>query len=374
MTDTGLPSDTEAPIDAEFEPAQPVSTAQKLRMGPGWRAFGLVCLLFLVSAGLILANYGLIPGLKPRGSETEALQARIVKAEADLQARTQSLESLQASVEESLAELNRLNSNIQGVSNAVDSLREDMDALEATPVTSTQAPNPESIDPLIISRLEALEASLANSAGEETNSSGETIVLDDQLTILRAEIDALRADLEQAQQAPAPIPEPVTNTAEAALALSSIEAAARRGRPFLSGYQQLAEALPNQRSVAALAPLAATGAPTLASLNDQFPALERRALDADAEAMGEAAGFMRGIFGDSLKVRRDGEVSSADLLDAASLALESGDLANAIAELEKLTPGPKAVFGDWLEKANGRLTLENTLEALRLTMIAKARP
>lgn len=381
MTDTSLPSDTEAPIDAEFEPAEPVSSLGNQRLRPGWRAFGAVSLLFLVSAGLILANYGLIPGLKPRASDTAELQSEFQQMQADLNTRAQSLESLQSSVDGSLAELNRLNSNIQGVSNSVDTLRSNVEALENRLASESQAPAMGSengsittVNPLIIDRLEALENAITNFPDGQTSLQGDATRLNSELTTLRSDIETLRSELRAAQTVETEALDASVNSADAALALSAIEAAARRGRPFLSGYQRLITALPNERAVMALAPLAATGAPTLASLNDQFPALESRALDVDADTMGETAGFMRGLFGDSLKVRRDGELSSADLLEAANLALKEGDLEGSIVELEKLPPAPKAVFSEWLESANGRLSLENALEALRLVMIAEARP
>lgn len=381
MTDTSLPSDTEAPIDAEFEPADPASSAGKRRITPGWRAFGAVSLLFLISAGLILANYGLIPGVKPRASNTAKLQAEFQQMQADLNTRAQRLETLHSSVDSSLAELNRLNSNIQGVSNSVDTLRNDLEALESKLASANQAPAISSeggsittVNPLVIDRLEALENAITKFPEGQTSLQGDATRLTSELNTLRSDIESLRSELRAAQSVEDEAPGTSVNAADAALALSAIEAAARRGRPFLSGYQRLITALPNERAVMALAPLAATGAPTLTNLSEQFPTLERHALDVDADAIGETAGFMRGLFGDSLKVRRDGELSSADLLEAASLALKEGDLERSVIELEKLAPAPKAVFSEWLESANSRLSLENALEALRLVMIAEARP
>ena len=83
---------------------------------------------------------------------------------------------------------------------------------------------------------------------------------------------------------------------------------------------------------------------------------------------------MRGLFGDGIQVRQSGEVTTGDQLDAAAAALQVGDLGNAIQSVRALEANLQPVFTDWLDNADNRLLLEETLEALRLTMIAEERP
>jgi len=161
---------------------------------------------------------------------------------------------------------------------------------------------------------------------------------------------------------------------EAALALSAIEAAARRGRPFLSAQQKLAAAMPGNDAVARLGPIAVQTVPTLSDLRASFPALVQTALDASARAEGGGSSWIRGVFGDGIQVRRQGEVTSSDHLDRARTALEAGELAESIEHIRAADPDVQPVFTDWLDNAENRHLLEQTLEALRLTMIAEERP
>jgi len=162
--------------------------------------------------------------------------------------------------------------------------------------------------------------------------------------------------------------------------LSAIEAAARRGRPFQSGYRRMLAAMPDEPTVRALAPLAATGAPTFSDLREQFPPLRHQALDAEASAAGGRTSWMRSVFGDGIIVRREGEASAVTVLEAADAALARGDLSTAIAQIDRLSKidrlstNIQPVFTDWLDNARHRQSLEDALEALRLTMIAKDRP
>ena len=73
-------------------------------------------------------------------------------------------------------------------------------------------------------------------------------------------------------------------------------------------------------------------------------------------------------------MRQSGEITTGDQLDAAEAALQAGDLGNAIQSVRALAPNLQPVFTDWLDNADDRLLLEETLEALRLTMIAEERP
>jgi len=229
------------------------------------------------------------------------------------------------------------------------------------------------VNPIILSRLEAVETAVARlvEASSAQAPDQDPAPVTDDVIALRADIEALREyilDAEQAETAPS------TDTQAAALAISAIEAAARRGRPFLSAYQDLLDAMPDNTAAQSLAPLAVSGAPTMAELRVQFAPIRRRALDADAEAAGNGSGLLRSLFGDGVKVRRDGEMNAGDVLDDAEAALAENDLARAIRLIEGLSEPVQTVFTDWLDSARRRESLETALEALRLSMIAKDRP
>ncbi|MEO0467881.1 MAG: hypothetical protein AAF216_15180, partial [Pseudomonadota bacterium] len=98
------------------------------------------------------------------------------------------------------------------------------------------------------------------------------------------------------------------------------------------------------------------------------------ALDQDARDDGAGSSWMRTVFGDGIQIRRSGETTPRDQLMTAQTALEAGDLATAIEQIRSLDADLQPVFTDWLDNADNRYRLEETLEALRLTMIAEERP
>ena len=132
--------------------------------------------------------------------------------------------------------------------------------------------------------------------------------------------------------------------------------------------------MPSNDAVARLAPIAANAVPTLSDLRERFPALVDQALDAAAQAQGSGSSWMRSLFGDGIQVRRAGEVTSGDHLSRAQVALDQGNLSDSIEHIRAAEPDVQSVFTDWLDNAEDRLLLEQTLEALRLAMIAEERP
>ena len=132
--------------------------------------------------------------------------------------------------------------------------------------------------------------------------------------------------------------------------------------------------MPGYQASGRLAPLATDPIPTLSDLSGTLPELTDRALDQDARAAGTGNSWMRQVFGDGIQVRRDGELTTTDHLRGAETALAAGDLGTAIEQIRALDADLQPVFTDWLNNADNRLMLEQTLEALRLTMIAEERP
>jgi hypothetical protein len=399
MTDIPPPPATgdNAPIDAEFEPAAPRTKAPKQtnRSGPGWLAFGLVGLISIASLGLAAASSGLLPGFKDDADALEPIKTDIaaLKVTGDLsqEAVTQLAEDitrLNAFRRNAVNSQRNINQQFEDINGAIEVLEADISAamgdtpiaaatvatgpeLAATEATQTE---PADIMETRFSELEARIAALSNAASVETNSADiatiELTAIEEEIGLLRERLDVVEAEL--AEQ-PAPAEQTDTNSEDAALALSAIEAAARRGRPFLAAQQKLATALPSNTAAARLEALATDAVPTLADLRASFPDLMSKAIDAEAQAEGGSSSWMRSLFGDGIKVRKKGEVTASDHLLAASEALGERDLETAISRITALDPVVQTVFTDWLDNARKRQTLEDTLEALRLTMIAKDR-
>ncbi|MDJ0922448.1 MAG: hypothetical protein QNI84_15065 [Henriciella sp.] len=390
MTDNpATPSiEDSAPIDAEFEPAP-----KQAREGGGAKRiiFAGIAFIALVSLGAIAVASGLVPGLGGSADEQSALETQI----SELRDQVEQNETAYATLRSSLAEqetastntknaiatlvtrLDSIERSLSDLSRDTSELRETLSAIQV--VSSSDGTDPETgapisvpVNPLILDRLENLENALTGFSDTPQPGAAEISTLAADIDTLRNSLRALDEKIE-ADLNPAAVPGADSTAAEAALALSAIEAAARRGRPFLVSHQKLALSLPNDPNVASLARFASTETPTLTELQSTFAQLEDRALDVDAKAQGGSTSWLRSMLGNAVTVRRDGEVSTADQIDMARTALTDRDLPAAIEAIEPLSPDVQAVFTEWLQSANQRLELEQALEGLRLTMIAKDR-
>ncbi len=394
MTDTKLPPrhSDDLPIDAEFEPAPKRAESGNGGAGPGWPAFFLLAAVSVASLVLAVATSGLLPGSGRNLADIDALQAEITALQSERDtARTEraslivkvgdlgpDIRALSARIQVVTQDIEASNSAVAILEGELKDLNESLDvahrgiarAATVDPETGETVVAP--VNPFILDRLETLEKALTTFAPNAGQAGENVASLSDEISALRAEIETLRNHPSAAETTTGT--NDATNTADAALALSAIEAAARRGRPFQSGYRRMLTAMPDEPTVRALAPLAATGAPTFSDLRDQFPALRRQALDAEASAAGGSTGWMRSVFGDGIIVRRAGEASAVTVLETADAALARGDLSAAIAQIDTLSTNIQPVFTDWLDNARHRQSLEDALEALRLTMIAKDRP
>ena len=404
MTDAPLPpaQPDEAPIDAEFEPAtvqtEPEATqttAKVKRSGPGWGTAILLGAVSLGSLGLAAFATGLVPGFAPKTAGVDELKTQIAALQADRDiARTERAE-LGAVVERGKEMRRYVDRTVEGieqkiadVNGALEVLEADLNEVRDAPpaampevVAVTDAATGETVqmitDPVIIARIEALELAMTG-LQDASIATGEAVIDTDfakAVEDLRGEIETLKetqAALLATENTKLSTEDKVdTSTTDAALALSAIEAAARRGQPFQSAYQKLAGAMPEAPVLKRLQPLSETGAPTYSDLREQFSALTKDALDAEAEADTSTPGWMRTVFGDGIKVRRDGEVAAEDVITAASDALANNDIRAALTQIDRLSPAVQSVFTDWRDSAQQRQSLESALDALRLTMIAK---
>lgn len=378
MTSSSLPPETgdDLPIDAEFEPAEIRAEAEKpTKRGPGWIAFGGLGLVSIAGFALAAASAGLIPGLQPGASKTAALESSLetlstAQSSSAEQAVTQGAEiaALKGRADSLRADRTRTVTDMRAIRDEVASIQADIAALKRAQVAAlaenaesatSGASTPDTSE--LESRVAALETAVV------AQSDGYTLaieLLESRLSALeeKAGTDTLTATAE------------TNNRTEAALALSAIEAAARRGRPFLSAYQRLSTAMPGNDAVRSLSSVSAKAVPTQADLIETLPALIDQALDQEARDSSRGSGWMRDLFGDGIQVRRKDAVTTRDHLDRASAALDAGELAETIEHIRAIDADLQPVFTDWVQNVEDRHLLEESLEALRLTMIAEERP
>lgn len=378
MTDSPHSSSSldDAPIDAEFEPAgrdDPQTGPGSNR--PGWSAYFIVLASAFAALALSAATAGFVPGFKPGDRSVEEVRTKLSAVETDLasdRSETSGLSSdvatLQSRADSLSADRTRINGDIRSLRGEIEALQADISVLQRARVASLadqDAPQRSEIDTsqinALTNRVAAVEDALVAQLG----------TYDSTLELLKSRIAALEAEIASEERVAAGASNART---EAALALSAIEAAARRGRPFLTAQQRLATALPGNEAVNQLAPMASRTVLTIADLRAAFPPLVDQALDAAAATEGGNSGWMRGIFGDGIKVRRAGVQTSRDHLEHAQSALTAGELAEAIEHIRQTPETVQSVFTDWIDNAEQRTQLEQTLEALRLYMIAEDRP
>jgi len=282
---------------------------------------------------------------------------------------------------------------------AIRSAQRRMDELEADLATRSDAMLN------LVSRLETVEEGLTTTGTD----AGEAIA-PDALEALRADIEALKAaassetppvqteeieelrsllqDLREGEIANSQALSERGAGQTAAFSMLSIEAAAREGQPFQTAFARLEEALPGNRSVAKLKPLAARGAPTMARLQAGFSKArtEAAALAAQSkDGSGDGWSWVRQALGEAVVVRRAGDKSGEGTqetvgprsfevaMEAAELRLAVRDLEGAIGAVETLADPIRAPFEDWLVDALARQKLEDGLGELRLTLMDAGR-
>ena len=280
---------------------------------------------------------------------------------------------------------------------AIRSAQRRMDELEADLATRSDAMLN------LVSRLEAVEETLATTA-----TGASATIAPDVLEELRVDIEALKAaagsaappvQTEEIEELRALLQDlregEIANSQAlsargagqiAAFSMLSIEAAARDGRPFQTAFARLEEALPGNRSVAKLKPLAASGAPTLAGLQADFAKARAEAgkisVTPDGSSSGDGWGWVRQALGEAVVVRRSGEDAGEEaaedsgfdtVMQAAELRLAIRDLEGAIGAVETLEEPIRAPFKSWLADAFARQTLEDGLDELRLTLMDAGR-
>lgn len=378
MTTSSLPPETgdDLPIDAEFEPAEPkADRAASMGAGPGWAAFVGLGTISIIALVLAAASAGFIPGLKPGASKVAALETGLADVTAAQSTNTEQVTSQAAEIAalkgraDSLrADRTRTVTDMRALRDELESIQADIAALQRARIATLAEDASDEDGTFATADLAALDARItAIEDALVSQLDGYNLALD----LLKTRLDALE---EKAGSETLTATTAVNNRTEAALALSAIEAAARRGRPFLSAYQRLDEAMPGNGAVRSLSAVASKAIPTRAELIAAFPDLRNEALDQEAESSPGGQGWMRSLFGDGIQVRRKNATTTRDHLGLASEALEAGELAESIEHIRAIDTDLQAVFTDWLQNAEDRHLLEETLEALRLTMIAEERP
>ncbi|MEO0465727.1 MAG: hypothetical protein AAF216_04235 [Pseudomonadota bacterium] len=365
----------EDPIDAEFREAEPEKA--RARSGPGWFSSLILALFAALSGGAL--GYGATQYLSPTASTPAA------EPDTRLETLTSQIDATITALEDDLGDLEtRLEVMSEADTSAdLNDLAERIVALENRP-TKSESTSDGDITPALAAidtlsqRLDAMEGeNTTDSVGQDAVDalSAEILFIKNGLSDLESRIENLSRNMtRQAETAGAE----ADARADAAIALASIDAAARRGDGFAPALAALNRSRPDDRRLEQLEPFALDGAPTRAELSTTFPDVveaTRAALVPDAASSGVLGAAGR-IFGDALQVRDPAAESAYAALETAEAAMARRDLDAALSALRTLdnTSKPaKAALADWISAAEARQTLESVLDSLRLDLMAEDR-
>ncbi|TGD43282.1 hypothetical protein EEB11_10740 [Pseudotabrizicola sediminis] len=356
-----LATDTEDSVVPEADRPAPQTTAPPPEKSGGGGFLGTALGgVVAAAAGYALAIFVPLPGMGISDAPPVATQA-------DLQALAGRIEALESApapdsrLEDRLAALEARSEpeaapqpDLSPLTDSLTGLESRIAAIESRPA----ALSGEGVPADLVALVEQLRAEIAEiqSSGASSSADIEALAAQTEERLAQAEAQAasLRAEAEATAQ-----------RAVTAAALSRLQAALESGAPFSGALADLSgtEVPPS------LSALAETGVPSRKLLEDGFPAAARAALDASRRAdMGDGWTERLGsLFQATTGVRsltpREGTDPDA-VLSRAEAAVATGDLAQALAELQGLPPEGLAEMAEWSALAQQRLTALEAVASL----------
>jgi hypothetical protein len=233
-------------------------------------------------------------------------------------------------------------------------------------------------------RLDALEAivnaPLAEAAGAEGDTAARVFAIQAGLRDVETrlgqmpssqEVSALVAEVRRLQEelpAVAAEARSAATAARASYAVVAASEAARASGPFLQAHAALAALLPDDPNVAALEPLARTGAPTRVELREEFARLDNEIIRAARQSQAGAGfwGRIQAALAQWIVIRRAGAGDTPEgIVERAEQHLAGDRLEAAIEELNRLPDAPKRVARPWITDASRRLEIDTRIAAIR---------
>lgn len=313
------------PIDVDFEPAD-----RDYRRGGGRGGIGggTAILLAVLAAGVGAAG----GAVAPRVPAVQSALNAVVPVSAT---------SGETTTPESASDLNRRLAAIEAIINApLATATSEGDSGTAARVFAIQ------------SGLRDVEARLG-----QMPSSAEVAALVAEVRRLQEELPAVAAEARTAAVA-----------ARASYAVVAASEASSSSGPFVQAHAALATLLPNDANVAALEPLARTGAPTRLELRDRFEQLDNEIIRAARRSQAGAGfwGRIQAALAQWIVIRRAGGGDTPEgVVERAEDYLAAGRLDAAIQELNRLTGEPRRVADPWIADARRRLEIDTRIAAIR---------
>jgi hypothetical protein len=295
------------------------------------------------------------------GSRVAALESRVAEIEQKLKAPRPEIEAIRALQ----AGRQKVNEQLGSALNQVESLQKAITSLSrmAELVKGAESGDAEKVVAALTLKIDEVRQDLARAEERADRSAAD----------LAKRIDEVEAEAQSEDKG-------VSEAVAAALAAGQLAQALKGSGPFSAELDAVKPFAKDDAgmaaAVAALAPRAADGVPTVSELRARFPAVAEAVDRADARVEGE--GWFEKAFNRLsalVTIRRTGETAVAAggtdaALAGAERALAAGDLAAAVQAVEALEPPAANAAAGWLGDARARLTAERLLATLQARAIS----
>lgn len=315
---------------------------------------------------------GMLPAGTPQPTDTSAQIAALQKQIQDLQNRPAStsapaidtkaidaINSRVAKIENTLASLPKGNADVAqrlaAAENAMKSLGLALTAL-----------NKRSDDTAANAAQARAQAEAAEKAVTDLRGSVQSVEKSASTAVAPAELDALQQRIAALEQSAKSAREEIAKTAAAekaarlALSATALRNAVTSGAPFQAELKQAKSLGADDKTLAALAPFAATGVPSAAALAQELRGLIPAMLKVSGAQAPQTGGFLERLQANASKLVRIQPVDApagddpSNVLARIEIAAAHADIAAALADLAKLPEPARAPALDWIKKANAR--------------------
>ena len=220
-----------------------------------------------------------------------------------------------------------------------------------------------------IAELKAKIGALAEAGlgtGEGSVAGGDLAALTERLAKLEAALPELVAAVGKENAG--------AKAAAAAIAFANLLAAVSDGRPYAAELDTITALAPSVGDLGVLPAYAEKGIPTVPELARSFTLAKEGALVATAPAStGSIVDTLMASAQSLVTIKRIDEPTTGEgpgaALARAKAALDKGDLAAAVKEVETLDGAPREAFSAWLGQAHARLSADETLIQLESALL-----
>jgi hypothetical protein len=208
----------------------------------------------------------------------------------------------------------------------------------------------------------------ANLAGDSSDLAPQLTTLDQRIAKLEEAIPALSTAIDRSAAS--------AKSGAAAIAVANLRNAVAAGQPYAAELTAMRSLMPDPGDLGALPSHADKGIPTVAELARNLQKIAE-ASAAPAPRAPVDTSFLDSIIASAksaISIRRIGDDAAGSdahaVLARAETALNQGDLAAAIMEIETLATPDRDGFAGWLDDARARASANTTLTALERAVLA----